>query len=129
GVTEVRATSEGVTDVAQVTVALPGVSRVELSPKSATLKVGDSQQFSATAYDSKDNVLSGRSVQWGIEPTSVATVSTSGRVTAVSSGTALLTATIEGRETTALVTVSAPGVASVRISPTSATLDIGDTEQ
>lgn len=128
GVSVIRATSEGVTGQAQVTVAAP-VDRVEITPSSTTLDKGDTQQFSAVAYDSDDEVLSGRTATWSISPQSVATITSAGRVTAVSAGTAEVTATIEGKEATARVTVRPPAVGSVEVAPSEVDLKVGASQQ
>lgn len=128
GVSIIRATSEGVTGQAQVTVSAP-VDRVVITPSSATLDRGETQQFSAVAYDASDNVLPGHTASWSISPQSVATVNTSGRVTAVAAGTATLTADIDGKKATATVTVRPPGVATVEVTPGEVELRPTETRQ
>ncbi len=124
GIATITATSGGKSDDARITVTagVASVARVTLSPTSASMQVGETQQFSATAYDAGDRVITGRPVSWSITPTSVATVSSSGLVRAVAPGTAVLTAEVDGRERTAVITVAAATVASVTLSPTTATI-------
>jgi hypothetical protein len=40
------------------------LSRVEITPKSATVKVGDTQKFKATAYDENNNVIKDVTFTW-----------------------------------------------------------------
>jgi len=86
-------------------------------------------QLTATARDSSGNALSGRTVTWASSNTSVATVSASGLVTGKVAGTATITATSEGQNGTSTVTVVHPPVASVSVTPTSATVPVGSTLQ
>lgn len=107
GSATITATSEGQTGVAQVTVAVP-VASVTVQPAAVTLTPGQVAPLTATPRDAGGNPLSGRPISWASSNLSVATVSTSGVVTAVAAGTATITATSEGQSGTALVTVLAP---------------------
>ena len=84
------------------------VASVTLSPgPSLTLDVGATTQLSATARDGQGNVLTGRAFSWSSTAQGVATVSTSGLVTAVSVGSAQIRATSEGKTGEVTITVSA----------------------
>ena len=77
---------------------------VVVSPSSATLDVGGTQQFSAQVI--KNGVQKKAAFTWSSSDASVATVSSAGLVTAVASGQATITATASSRESgTAQVTV------------------------
>ena len=96
----------GKTATCTVTVKQP-VTGVSVSPASATLNVGGTQQLSATVTPSNaDN----KNVTWSSSNTSVARVSSSGLVTAVAKGNATITVTTtDGSKTaTCTVTVNAP---------------------
>jgi hypothetical protein len=86
-------------------------------------------QLAATTKDSAGNVLTGRVVTWASSASGVATVSASGLVTGVAAGTATLTATSEGKSGTATVTVTVVPVASVAVTPSSASVQAGQTVQ
>src|SRR5439155_3412464 len=86
-------------------------------------------QLAATPTDAKGNALTGRTVTWSSGNSGVATVSASGIVTGVSPGAATITAASEGKSGTAAVTVSSVPVASVAVSPTSASVSVGQTVQ
>jgi uncharacterized protein YjdB len=106
GSATITASREGVSGSATVTVQLVPVARVVVSPATATLKRGNKKQFSATAYDAAGKVITGRAVTWSSSNTGVATVSSTGIVTAVKAGTATITATVSGVGGTASVTVN-----------------------
>jgi len=128
GSTTITATSEGRNGSAGVTVTLPPVASVSVTPASAGVGVGQAVQLTATPRDASGNALSGRVVTWSTSAAGTATVSASGLVTGVAAGAATITASSEGRTGTASVTVSAP-VASVTVTPGSASVQTGATTQ
>jgi uncharacterized protein YjdB len=83
------------------------VASVTVSPASASISVGGTQQFTATLRDASGSVLSGRAISWTSSPVNVATVSANGLVTALLAGTTTITATSEGQSGTATATVTA----------------------
>ena len=121
----VTQTGSGLTATATVTVMQVPVASVTIAPSLDTLIVGQSVQLVATAKDASGNTLPGRTIVWDGSDNSVAVVSSGGRVTAQASGTMTVTATSEGKTGTATIVVLAVPVASVVISPTSATVLVG----
>jgi hypothetical protein len=109
GVTSIIATVDGISGSVAVTVPAPqSVASVSVSPSSSSLQVGQTVQLSATMRDASGNVLSGRSVTWTSSNPTIATVSSSGLVTARAAGAAGMTATSEGVSGGATVSVTAP---------------------
>ena len=82
------------------------VSRVVVTPSSATGSVGQSTQFSATAYSSGGAVITGRTAAWTSSDATIVSVTASGLATAVTAGHATITATIGGVRGTATATVA-----------------------
>ncbi len=76
-----------------------------MSPESVTVQVGATTQLSATARDAAGNVLTGRAIAWATSDSSVATVSASGLVAGVAAGSAVVSATAEGKAGSVAVTV------------------------
>ena len=138
GTATITATSEGKSGTATITVAAPGpvTTRVDVSPASAGLAVGGTQQLTATPRDAAGNARTGRTVAWTSSDATVAAVNGSGLVTAVNPGTATITATADGVSGTAAITVTAPQtpttpttptpapVARVELTPTQATIAV-----
>ncbi len=91
------------------------VASVTVSLSTATLIPGGNATATASLVDASGRPLSGRSITWLSSASSIAGVDASGVITAVSPGSATITATSEGRTGSALLTVSSP-VASVVIS-------------
>src|SRR5207253_5002745 len=79
--------------------------------------------------DAGGTPLSGRTVTWSSSNTTVATVSNSGLVSGVTPGTATITATSEGKSGTSSVTVTNVPVATVEVTPPSASVQAGQTVQ
>jgi len=125
GSTTITATSEGKSGTAAVTVTVVPVASVTVSPASSSLRVGATVQLSATTKDSAGTVLTGRSVTWSSNVPAVATVSVNGLVLGVAAGSATITATSEGKSGSAAITVTVVPVASVTLSPASASLRVG----
>jgi uncharacterized protein YjdB len=122
--------SKKATCTVTVTVASVAVTGVTVSPTSASLTVGGTQQLTATVAPSN---ATNKAVSWSSSNTSVATVTKSGYVTAVGSGSATITVTTTdgSKKATCSVTVTTASVAvtGVTVSPTSASLTVGGTQQ
>jgi uncharacterized protein YjdB len=130
GATTITATSEGKSGTAAVTISNVAVGSVVVQPQGPTINQGTSVQLSATVRDVNGVVVTDRVVTWGTSSATVATVSTSGVVTGVGSGSVTITATSEGKSGTTVVNVLAVPVASVTIDPPSPdTVFIGYTAQ
>ena len=104
GTTTVTANSEGMLGTALVTVLVP-VANVTVQPATATVSIGATTTLTASARDGNGNVLTGRIVTWSSNNPGIASVNSAGVVTGVNRGSAIITATSEGRSGTATVTV------------------------
>lgn len=129
GTATITATSEGKSGTATVTVSAVPVASVTVTPGSVSLTVNQTAQLTATPRDAAGGALAGRAVTWTTSAPAVATVGTSGLVTAHMSGSATITATSEGKSGTAAVAVTGTPVASVSVSPGSAALYVYQTVQ
>ncbi len=95
GTALIVAAAEAKADSFTVTVGRQPVARVVVTPGYAVLNA-ESEQLTATTYDAAGNVLMGRAVSWASSDPKVATVTQTGLVTAVSGGSATISATSEG---------------------------------
>jgi len=132
GTTQITATSEGVMGSATFTVTsappVP-VASVTVSLAASSRNPGETTQATATTRDANNNVLTGRVITWSSSNTSVATVSSSGLVTAVAAGTTQIKATSEGQSGSATLTVAPVPVASVSVSLAASSRNPGQTTQ
>src|SRR2546425_7204 len=129
GSATIMATSEGQSGTAAIAVTTILVASVAVTPASAGIQVGQTVQLTATPKDGSGSPLSGRAVTWASSNGLVATVSSSGLVTGAAAGSAIITATSEGQSGTSSITVTAVPVASVAVTPASATIQVGQTQQ
>ncbi len=105
------------------------VGDVDVAPLEATLEPGGTQQFVATISDLHGNPVTG-SVVWSSSDESVAIVDQSGLATAISAGTAIITATAEFVSGSATLAVEEPlRVATIELAPLEMTLEPGGTQQ
>lgn len=77
------------------TAAVKILDRLEVNPSGGTFKQGDAKQFTATAYTTNNEPVSGP-VQWDVEPRSVGFVSAEGTFFASSAGSAQVVASFGG---------------------------------
>jgi hypothetical protein len=89
------------------------VASISLTPTSDTVVSGQTAQLTATPKDASGAAVSGQTVIWSTNPTTIATVNDVGVVTGVAAGTATVTATTGGKSGTATVTVAAGAVVPV----------------
>jgi uncharacterized protein (TIGR03437 family) len=69
------------------------VTRVEVSPPNATINRGQTQQFTATAFDQNNQPLAGATFTWNSSDPNVATINSSGLASGVGVGSVTITAT------------------------------------
>jgi len=127
GPVTITATSEGQSGTATVNVTLAPVATVTLTPSSANVAITGTVQLTATPKDANGNPLTGRAISWSSSDNTIATVSSSGLVTGVAAGTVTITATSEGKSGTASVTVAGAPVATVTVTPATASVQAGQT--
>ncbi|MCA1643644.1 MAG: Ig-like domain-containing protein [Acidobacteria bacterium] len=93
--------------------APPALTRIVVSPPSATIAAGETRQFTARGYDQDDREIGGLAFAWASSDQSVAAISQGGLATAVKAGAAQITAASGGvTSAPATLNVSAPPVAA-----------------
>ncbi len=111
-------------------VSVKSVTGILISPATAIILTGTTQLLSATVTPSD---ATNKSVLWSSANSAVATVNTSGLVTAIAPGTTTITATTQDGAKTAgsTITVNAPIIlsAGVSVNPGSSIMNVGATLQ
>lgn len=97
--------------------------RITIDPESYTMHVGDKKTLTATVWPSSTP----GSITWVSDRTSVATVDANGKVTAVSIGTANITASQNGMSATCVITVDPIEVTKITLDRTSLNLGVNKT--
>jgi uncharacterized protein YjdB len=129
GSTRIAASADGINGLATVTVVDRAVVSVTITPPQANLLTGQTVPLSAVARDRSNRIIAGRAVTWSVQDARIAAVNGSGTVTGVAAGSTQVTATVDGTTGGATVNVSQRPVATVEVSPGSASLPAGNTLQ
>jgi len=101
---------------------------ITLNPTSLNLVAGSNQTLTATVVAAS---LTDKSVSWSSSNTSVATVDSNGKVTAVAAGSANIIAKLNANnsiQAQASVTVTAPSLPTISLSNNTLSLVVGDTK-
>src|SRR5271157_3574872 len=85
----------------------PSIGSIYITPSTATVSVGNTQQLTATGKysDGSTGTISGSSVGWSSSDDTVATITSGGLVTGVKVGTATMTVSDQGVTATATVKI------------------------
>ncbi|HEX8946227.1 MAG TPA: Ig-like domain-containing protein [Gemmatimonadaceae bacterium] len=129
GSTQVAANSNGKSGIAAITVQKTPVASVTVRPSHVDANAGSTAQLTGIAYDAAQNPLADRAIIWTSSNTSVATVSSTGLMTAHAAGSATITGTSEGKSDAATVTVVQGPVASVVVTPDTVSMTVSQTTQ
>jgi hypothetical protein len=108
GPVSIKATVDGVSGEAHVTVDPTPVDHVVVTPDESGILVGQTQPLTAIALDAGGRPLTGRSFTWESNAPGVAAVTSTGLVLGIApGGPVTISATTEGKTGTAAVSVSA----------------------
>jgi peptidoglycan/xylan/chitin deacetylase (PgdA/CDA1 family)/uncharacterized protein YjdB len=147
GSTHVTASAQGVTSngtTLTVTKAPSVLTSIVVSPSSASIQAGDTQQFTVTAFDQYNTAMSGTTFAWSSSNTNAATVSainsegvSAGLAKGVAAGSAQITASAQGITSNAAgLTVTSPPppppppiVTTINVMPANASINLGATQQ
>ena len=105
----------------------PVVQSVTVTPAQFTLRIGQGRTVVVVARDANGAVISSETPAWSSSNPSIATVSASGLVSAADNGTDTITATVGGVSGRSFVTVTPVPVVAVSVTPSPATLYVGQT--
>jgi uncharacterized protein YjdB len=113
GSATISATADGVTGQASFATAAVTAASVAITPNAPSVQAGQYTQLTATAYDASGAALASRVPTWSSSNPAIATISSTGRLTGVATGTANITATVDGKSATVGVVVTAPPPAAI----------------
>jgi uncharacterized protein YjdB len=94
GSATITATSEGVSDQVQITVAWPPIVSIAFSRDTATLLLDDSLATTVVVMNSRGRVAKNAAVTYGTSASTTATVDANGRIRTFATGTATISATV-----------------------------------
>jgi uncharacterized protein YjdB len=107
GNTDIVARIDGRRASVMVTVTAEAVASVTVSPAAVELQSGGTTTLGATVVGTRGTTLAGRALEWRSSNPAIVTVSSDGTVTAHAAGTAVVSASADGRAGQATVTVQA----------------------
>jgi uncharacterized protein YjdB len=125
----ITATVEGKTGTSTIDVVDP-VATVRMTPVGPqTLRIGGRVQLSATPLNAAGQPLTGRPINWFSSNPNIASVTSTGEVTAVAVGAATITAEIESRQGQTAVSVTLIPVGTVTLTPSTLAMLKGEQRQ
>ena len=130
GNTVISVTSGSIAGTASLTVNSIVLVSIAVTPQSASIPLGTTQQFQATGTysdGSTQNLTS--SVVWSSNAPTVASISSGGLASGIALGSATIAAASGGITNSTLVTVTPPALVSLSISPTSASIPVLSPQQ
>ncbi len=129
GTATITAEFDGQTDTAELTVTAAVLDSIVVTPATASIPAGTTQQFTAVGYYNNGTSLDiSSTASWVSSSTATATVSDTGLATGVAAGTSTITATLAGVSGTAELTVTAVVLTSIQITPAVASIPDGTTQ-
>jgi len=103
---------------------------IAVTPANLSMPAGIKQQFSAMGTFSNNAMQDLTSqVTWASQTMTTATISSGGLATAVGAGTSAITASLHGVTGQTTLTVTAPAVVSIQVTPVNPTITPGTTQQ
>ncbi len=106
----------------------PELDRVDIQPGTASLTVGDTQQFSATPLDTNGEAMEDVAITWSVEGDS-GTISATGLLTATKPGQVNVIAATETSQSKASVAIAQEPVAALQVAVTPDTVVAGEQAQ
>ncbi|HTC87348.1 MAG TPA: Ig-like domain-containing protein [Bryobacteraceae bacterium] len=130
GGTTITATLGAVQGAATLTVTAPVLTSIAVTPASPSIALGLTRQFTATGTysdGSKQNMTN--SVTWSSSATGVATINNAALATSVKQGSTTIAASSGAVQGTAVLTVTAPALVSIAITPANPSVPLGLQQQ
>jgi uncharacterized protein YjdB len=131
GSVTITATSDTLKGSATLKIASAGdLVSLSLSPAASSVPVNTTVQFTATGtYADGTSADITKFVSWKSSTISLATINASGLATGVSVGVTKISASLSGVSQSTTLTVTAPTIASIAVTPVGLTLGIGINQQ
>lgn len=106
------------------------LTSIQVTPTSPSVAAGLTQQFTATGtYSDHSTQDLTATVNWTSSSTSVATIAAGGLATSKAAGSSTISASQSGVTGTATLTVTAPNLVSIAVTPGNATIPLGVLQQ
>lgn len=103
----------------------PVVTSITVSVPRPMIRVGETIQASASVLGASSSVISGKTVSWSTDNSSIASITAAGAVTAAAAGTVRISASSDGKSGDASLLVTIVPITSVTVNPASSTVPVG----
>ncbi len=130
GTSTISATLGAISGNTLLTVTAPTLVSIAVTPANPTIAAGANQQMIATGTysDASTQTITG-SVTWASGSPAVATISSGGLAHGVAAGTSTISATLGAISGNTLLTVTAPTLVSIAVTPANPTIAAGANQQ
>ncbi|MGD0404555.1 MAG: Ig-like domain-containing protein [Candidatus Acidiferrales bacterium] len=130
GTSTIKAASGAISGTTTLTVTPPSLVSIAVTPANPSIAKGTTQQFTATGTysDNSTQNLTG-SATWTSQTTAVATITAGGLATGAGTGTSTIKAALGAISGTTTLTVTAPTLVSIAVTPANPTISMTGTEQ
>ena len=130
GTATITATAGTISGSATLTVTAPTLTSISVTPQTSSIALGGNQPFAATGTysDGTKQTLTG-TVTWSSSATNIATIGSGGLATSAAQGTATIAATLGPINGSATLTVTAPVLTSISVTPGAPSISLGGTQQ
>jgi hypothetical protein len=113
-----------------VTAVVPTLVSIAVAPLTSSVAAGLTEQFSALGtYSDGSTAILTSTAAWASSNTTFATIAAGGLATALKQGTTTITATVSGVTGTTTLTVTAPVLDSIAVTPANASVPLGTLTQ
>ena len=129
GSATVSAVADGKSASVPVTVTPETAANVTITPSTLTLRRTNTRQLTATARNNQNIIITGRPFRWGSSNSSIVSVDQNGLLTALTSGTVVITAEADQTVGGASITVTEIPIGSCSLSPTSSRVTVTQSVQ
>ena len=125
----VSAVANGKSASVQVTVTPETAANVTVTPSTLTLRRTNTRQLTAAARNNQNIVITGRTFRWGSSNSSIVSVDQNGMLTALTTGTVVISAEADQTTGSATVTVTEIPIGSCSLAPASSKLTVSQSVQ
>jgi peptidoglycan/xylan/chitin deacetylase (PgdA/CDA1 family) len=136
GIATITVSAGGKSAAASLTVTaqpLPVLTKISVSPSTASIQMGQQYTFMAVGYDQFNRVMTGIAFSWASDPSdTIAMISESGMATGMSVGTAHITASASGISSapaSLMVFPPPPVLTSIAVTPAAPSIFVGAVQQ
>ena len=130
GSSTISAILSGVTGSTMLTVTAPSLVSIAVTPANSSIAAGNKEQFTATGtYNNGTTQNVTNTAAWSSSTSGVATITASGLATGVTTGTSSISATFSGITGSAPLTVTAPVLVSIAVTPANSSIAAGNSQQ